>query len=172
MKTEQILQILRVSAWIVFISAIIRVIVLVGLFVLSHFSDGDGFQSDHLVPSVSMFSLLLAIAILHVQVWEKVKDILTQINLGNPFSMKTAQQLINTAYLLLSVWIISFIGKNYVHYLNKRISGATEFIQGFDFSLANFDADGIYLLNAGIVYIIAQVFKRGVELQQENELTI
>lgn len=172
MKTERILQILRVGAWIVYIGAIIRTVMLAVVFVLGHLAGEDVFQSDHFVPSIAIFSLLLAIAILHVQVWEKVKDILTQINLGNPFSMKTAQQLINTGYLLLSIWIVSFIGKSYVHYLNKSMSGAAEFVKSFDYSLVNFDVDGVYLLNAGIVYIIAQVFKRGVELQQENELTI
>ena len=172
MKTERILQILRVGAWIVYIGAIIRTVMLAVVFVLGHLKNGAGFQSGHFAPSVAIFSLLLAIAILHVQVWKKVKDILTQINLGKPFSMKTAHQLIDTGYLLLSIWIVSIIGENHVHYLNKSISGAAEFVQSFDYSLANFDADGVYLLNAGIVYIVAQVFKRGVELQQENELTI
>jgi len=172
MKTERILQILRVGAWIVYIGAIIRTVMLAAAFVISYFKDGIDFQSSHLFPSIAIFSLLLAIAVLHVQVWEKVKDTLTQINLENPFSMKTSQQMISVAHLLLSVWIVSFISKNYLQYVNKRMVGAADFVQSFDFSLVSFDVDGVYLLNAGIVYIIAQVFKRGVELQQENELTI
>lgn len=172
MKTEKILPIMRVGAWIVYIGAIIRTVMLVVVFVMSHLSGESDFQSNHFWPALAIFSLLWAISILHVQVWEKVKDILTEINLRNPFTMLTAYRLINTGYLLLSIWIVSFIGKNYMHYLQKSLAGTTEFTQSFDFSLVNFDADGLYLLNAGIVYIIAQIFKRGVELQQENELTI
>lgn len=86
--------------------------------------------------------------------------------------MLTAHRLISTGYLLLSIWIISFIGKNYLHSLQKSLAGITELMQSFGYAQAAFDADGVYLLNAGIVYIIAQIFKRGVELQQENELTI
>lgn len=172
MKTETILPILHVGAWIVYIGAIIRSVMLAVVFVLGNISGEDEFYSNHFWPAISIFSLLWAITILHVQVWEKVKDILTEINLGNPFTMLTAQRLVNTGYLLLAIWIVSFIGKNYLHYLHKSLEGTSEFMQGFSYSQAGFDADGVYLLNAGIVYIIAQVFRRGVELQQENELTI
>ncbi len=161
---------MRVGAWIVYIGAISRSVALAAFFVLSNLSGGSEFYSNHLWPALAIFSLLLTITILYVQIWEKVKDILTEINLRNPFSMKTAQQLTSVGYLLFSVWIVSFIGKNYMHYLNKRMSGATEFVQSFD--MASFDIDIVYLLNAGIIYIIAQIFRRGVELQQENELTI
>lgn len=172
MKTETILPILRVGAWIVYVGAIIRSVMIPVVFVLSRLKGENDFQSNHFWPALSIFSLLWAISILHVQVWEKVKDILTEINLKNPFTMMTAYRLISTGYLLLSIWIISFIGKNYLHYLEKSLSSTTEFMQSFDFSLVSFNVDGVYLLNAGIVYIIAQIFRRGVELQQENELTI
>ncbi len=172
MKTERILQIMRVGAWIVYIGAIIRSVMLVVAFVMANLSGKNEFYSRHFWPALSIFSLLWAITILHVQVWEKVKDILTEINLGNPFTMITAHRLINTGYLLLAIWVVSFIGKNYLHYLQKSLAGTTEFLQSFNYAQTSFDADGVYLLNAGIVYIIAQVFRRGVELQQENELTI
>lgn len=172
MKTERILTLLRVGAWIVYIGAIVRSVMIPVSFVLSRLKGENDFQSNHFWPALSIFSLLWVISILHVQVWEKVKDILTEINLKNPFTMLTAHRLISTGYLLLSIWIISFIGKNYVQYLQKSLTGTTEFMRSFDYSLIGFDADGVYLLNAGIVYIIAQVFRRGVELQQENELTI
>lgn len=172
MKTEQILPLLRVGAWIVYIGAIVRSVMLVVVFVLGNLSGEDEFFFRHFWPAIGVFSLLWAITILHVQVWEKVKDILTDMNLGNPFTMLTAQRLVNTGYLLLAIWIVSFIGKNYLHYLQKSLEGTSDFMQSFSYSQAGFDADGVYLLNAGIVYIIAQVFRRGVELQQENELTI
>ena len=172
MKTEQILPLLRVGAWIVYIGAIVRSVMLAVFFVLGNLSGENEFYSRHFWSAIFIFSLLWSISILHVQVWEKVKDILTEINLNNPFTMLTAHRLVSTGYLLLSIWIVSFIGKNYLHYLHKSLEGTSEFMQGFSYSQAGFDADGVYLLNAGIVYIIAQVFRRGVELQQENELTI
>lgn len=172
MKTEQILSLLRVGAWIVYIGAIIRTGVLAVGYGHAYISGEIDFHSASGWPSLWIFSLLLTILILHVQIWERIKNILTEINLKNPFTMLTAHRLISTGYLLLSIWIISFLGKNYLHYLQKSLVGSTEFMQSFGYAQAGFDADSVYLLNAGIVYIIAQIFKRGVELQQENELTI
>ena len=172
MKTEQILPLLRVGAWIVYVGAIVQSVMIPVSFVLSRLKGENDFQSHHFWSALGIVSLLWAISILHVQVWEKVKDILTEINLKNPFTMLTAHRLISTGHLLLSIWIVSFIGKNYMHFPQQSLTGTNEFIESFDFAMNGFDADVVYLLNAGIIYIIGQIFKRGVELQQENELMI
>lgn len=54
------------------------------------------------------------------------------------------------------------IGNGYFDFISKRT--------GID--LVNHFNHGEYFFMAGIVYIISQIFKRGVELQEENELTV
>jgi hypothetical protein len=116
-------------------------------------------------------SLLMAGLILYVELWEQVKYVLT--NMNTPFTMETARRLTRISYSLLAIWIIAFVGKNYLHYVQKRFPELDDLTTGYVANLGGgFEANGILLLNAGIVYIIAQVFRRGVELQQENELTI
>ncbi len=97
-----------------------------------------------------------------MQVWEKVKDLLTKINLKSPFKMEAALLLEKIGYFLMGIWIVGTIAENYVQWLSKSIGK----------SLIDVKIDFNYLFIAGIVYIISQVFKRGVEIQNENELTV
>jgi hypothetical protein len=174
MKTEQILPILRVGAWVVFIGAIVRTVIVAITFVMRIYEQAKTEpESGTLLASLLLMSLLMASMLLYVDLWRQVKDVLTNINLGTPFTMETARRLGSISYSLLGVWIVAFIGKNYMHYIQKRMPGLNDLTTGYIADLGgSFDANGILLLNAGIVYIIAQVFRRGVELQQENELTI
>ena len=184
MKTERVLSLLRIVAWVVYIGAIIRAVLMTVVIVRSFFlpekfnflrenaTTMDSLPIDQSGMVLLVVSLSFTIMVLYIQLWEKVKNLLTEINLSNPFTMQVASQLLNTSYVLLSIWIISFIGKNYSHYLYKRVPEIGSVVRSLDSDLTGFDASGVYLLTAGIVYIVAQVFRRGVELQQENELTI
>ncbi len=174
MKTEQILPILRVGAWIVYIGAIIRTVVFAVSFVVRiYWQVKEDPKSGTLLAYIMLLSLLMAGMILYVELWRQVKDVLTNINLGTPFTMETARSLASVSYSLLAIWIVAFVGKNYLHYIQKRMPGLADLTTGYIADLGGgFDVNGVLLLNAGIVYIIAQIFRRGVELQQENELTI
>jgi hypothetical protein len=177
MKTEQILNVLRVLVWVVFIGSIVRTVIMAVVLIRTFFFTGSlgslrDLPTGHSVALLLVTSLALAVMALYVQLWEKMKDLLTEINLGNPFTMDMAQRLQRTSHLLLSIWIVGFIGKSYSHYLSKNLPDVSRLVQTIDSDLTGFDGSSVYLLTAGIVYIVAQVFKRGVELQQENELTI
>ncbi|MBB5282288.1 hypothetical protein HNQ92_000409 [Rhabdobacter roseus] len=178
MRTERILRILRVVSWWIYIGAIVRALVQVGFFVgllLSKEGTTPGnllAQPQGLLLFVLAFSLSFTVVMLYVNLWKRVKDVLTRITISNPFTMDIARMLEKTGYLLLTIWIISFIGLNFRHYLKKHFSSLGQALDGIDADLLGFDARGMYLLAAALVYVISQVFKRGVELQQENELTI
>lgn len=174
MKTEQILPILRVGTWVVYIGTIVRTVVFAVSFIVRiYWQIREDPKSGTLLPSLLMLSLLMAGMILYVELWRQVKDVLTNLNLGTPFTMETARRLASISYSLLAIWIVAFVGKNYMHYIQKRMPELADLTTGYIADLGTgFDVSGVLLLNAGIVYIIAQVFKRGVELQQENELTI
>ena len=80
----------------------------------------------------------------------------------NPFTVTISAKIQKISYLLFELWVVSFIGNNYIKFIGKE--------SGID--LVNHFNQGEYFFMAGIVYIISQIFKRGVELQEENELTV
>lgn len=173
-QTEKILDILRIVAWVSFIGSIILLTVKVVAFTVGllapstnmTFSGTDiklsGLRKDHLKEYIFAFSLLIVIAFLNVQVWKNVKDVLYKINLKSPFSIEVANILEKIGYFLISVWAIGSMADGYLDFLSKRIDGVEMGV----------DIDFNYIFTAGIVYIISQIFKRGVELQEENELTV
>ncbi len=77
--------------------------------------------------------------------------------------MEVEKKLESIAFLLLGVWIVSSIfWKTYIYYLSQATGIQLQ---------ANNSGDE-YLFMAGIIYIISQVFKRGIEIQEENQLTV
>ena len=112
---------------------------------------------------VSAMSLTIAVSALKALIWYVVFKLLSKLKLQTPFSMEVEKKLEIIAYLLLGVWIVSsFFWKTYLHYLSKETGILLPTNNGGD----------EYLFMAGIIYIISQVFKRGIEIQSENELTV
>jgi hypothetical protein len=107
--------------------------------------------------------LMIAVAALKAFIWYVVFELLSKLKLQTPFSMVVEKKLERIAYLLLGVWIVSSIfWKTYIYYLSQAT--------GIQLP-ANTSGDE-YLFMAGIIYIISQVFKRGIEIQEENDLTV
>ena len=112
---------------------------------------------------VFAMSLLIAVSALKAFIWYVVFDLLSKLKLQTPFSMEVEKKLERIAYLLLGVWIISSIfWKTYIYYLSKDTG----------IQLPANNSGDEYFFMAGIVYIISQVIKRGIEIQEENDLTV
>jgi len=88
--------------------------------------------------------------------------ILKKLKLNRPFSMGIYILISRIAQLALLIGCLSFI----VNLINELIVG------NFFISLNLDNKDFQFFLVAGVVYIIAQVYKRSVEIQTENDLTI
>ena len=74
-------------------------------------------------------------------------------------------ELLNFSYLTLIIGLLNYIGKSW---LEKQYTG-TKFIQ----EIASFWVDSeAFILMGAVIYIIARIFKTGVELQKENELVV
>jgi len=107
--------------------------------------------------------LNIAVSVLKALVWFLVFDLLSKLKLQTPFSKEVAIKLERIAYLLLGVWIVSSaFWKIYIYYLAQDT--------GIHLPTANIGDE--YLFVAGIIYIISQIFKRGIEIQEENDLTV
>lgn len=107
--------------------------------------------------------LIIAVFALKAFIWYVVYELLSKLKLQTPFSMVVEKKLERIAFALLAVWIVSSIfWSTYIYYLSKETGIQLPANNGVD----------EYLFLAGIIYIISQVFKRGIEIQEENDLTV
>jgi|SRR5664279_2353740 len=112
---------------------------------------------------VSAMCLTIAVAGLKAKIWYVVYQLLSKLKLHTPFSMEVEKKLELIAYLLLAVWLLSTIfWKTLIFYVSRDTS----------IHLAINNNGDEYLFMAAMMYIISQVFKRGIEIQEENQLTV
>lgn len=113
----------------------------------------------------SMYSFILGIAILKAYLFYIVIRLIHKLDLAKPFSSYVSKQIAHISYFTLSIGIISYIARESAKNLMHR---------GFEIDQLNrFWVDGqAFILMAAVVYVIATIFKKGVELQNENDLTV
>jgi hypothetical protein len=178
--TEQVLKILNILSWIIFIGVCIEAgaIILVTLYVLiinpdaTHsFWNGNGllgiYQYDH--GYFLVFTLLLGIvAVMKALIFYLIVKILhdKKLNMAKPFNKEVGRFIFNLCYLAFGIGMFSYWGGKYIAWLIK---------QGVDVAevqLLRFAGADVWLFMGVVLFVIAQIFKRGIEIQTENELTI
>ncbi len=113
----------------------------------------------------SMYSFILVIAILKAVLFYVVITLLSKLDLAKPFNSFVSKQITQISYYTFSIGLLSYIAqqtaKNLMHH-------------GFvTDNLNRFWTDSeAFILMAAVVYIIATIFKKGVEIQMENDLTV
>ena len=86
--------------------------------------------------------------------------------MSQPFSKEVGRFMFKISYLCLFIGFISWWGVKYTEWLVKQSvhMPAIEHLR-----LGGAD---VWLFMGVVLYVIAQIFKRGIELQSENELTV
>jgi hypothetical protein len=113
----------------------------------------------------SMYSFVLVIAILKAVLFYTVIRLVSKIDLSKPFNSFVSRQISQISYYTLSIGLLSYIArqsaKNLVHH-------------GFVTDNLNpFWADSqAFILMAAVIYVIAAIFKKGIDIQNENDLTV
>jgi hypothetical protein len=110
---------------------------------------------------VQTVSFLVAIPMLKAHASYLVIQTLSKFNLKNPFTMEVVKKLESISYILLGTWVVTILSNAHTRWIEK-MTGA--FYGTYE--------SGEFIFIVGLVYIFSQVFKRGVEIQSENELTI
>ena len=171
-RTRQILTVMYILAWVAFIGLMIEAGAILVSFAVSCVNP-EG--AKNLYKGLNLYSLrefnfwhyaqfvsfMVAIPIMKAYIMFLVVKTLSKVNLVNPFKIEVALRLERISYVLFATWLVSLLSNVYSHWLLK-ITGE-QYENG---------VSGEYLFVAGLVYIISQVFKRGVEIQSENELTV
>lgn len=167
---------LIVIAWIIFVGLCIEAGGLIVNFVYSIFKpevisklyqklDLSEIYNRSAVAFYSIYSLLLVIAILKAYLFYIVIKMVSKMELDNPFSSFVADKITQISYFTLSIGVLSYIARQ----TTKKL-----YVNGYDVeSLNQFWGDSqAYILMAAIIYVIATIFQKGVELQKENDLTV
>ena len=114
--------------------------------------------------NVVMIFLILSSATKAYLVY-RVIQILSKINLIQPFNQNMASLITNISYVALAIGIIEVMADSYLGFLSG--SSMTRL------PLKSFvENDNQFLFLAGIIFIISIVFKRGLEIQSDNNLTV
>jgi hypothetical protein len=179
-QTEKILNVLRIIAWIGYVGSIVVAIVIIGFSIALFFIPSNAdftkalFITDRKLPFLILkneylgrlvFYLILGLLKCYfvIKVWKLVKDTLTDLNIISPFSAKTAISIEKVAYLMIVISVVDFFTQQYVSTLEGLTTNHVKY---------NFSLDLTYIFVIGIVYLISQIFKRGIEIQEENDLTV
>jgi hypothetical protein len=175
-KNNWIFYSLHIVAWLIFVGLCIEAGGLVVNFIFSilkpEFVDNLYQKLDlgamyHFNKGVffGVYGFILTTSILKAYLFYLVIMLLSKINMVKPFSSEVAKQITQISYLTFSIGIISFVARKVTDNLP---------IDQFDTaSLHHFWVDSqAFILMAAVVYVIATIFTKGVEIQNENDLTV
>lgn len=175
-NNKVVLQVLHVISWVIFIGLCIEAGALIFNFVFTlikpiasqniykglNFSEMYEKQFLHYV-GVMIFMIVLSV--LKASLFYLVVLIFQKINLVNPFHETIGKLIEKLSYEALSIAIISVV---FIQYTKQLLH------KGYVVSNLEHYADdtAAFFMMAAILFVIAQVFKKGIELQKENELTV
>ena len=112
-----------------------------------------------------IYSLILSVALLKSVLFYSVIRLMHTMNLSKPFDLFVSSQILRISYFTLSVGFLSYIARQFARNLQQHgliTDGLHQFWE---------DSQAFVLMGA-VIYIIAAIFKRGVDIQSENDLTV
>ena len=167
---------LHIVAWIIFVGLCIEAGGLIVNFIFSLFKpemvknlyqklDLSKMYERSQWVYFGMYSYILFIAILKACMFYVVIQLIMKLDLKKPFNDYAARKITTISYYTLSIGLISYIA---------RQSSRSLMHQGFEIDILDqFWADSeAFILMAAVIYIIATIFSKGVEIQNENDLTV
>lgn len=179
-STSQILKALYILSWIIFVGLCIEagsvIVSTIARMVLDP-SDAQKFWQKVDLSSLYAFDpvyflieatfisiVILLKAVIFYLIIKFLQD--KKLDMTLPFSKELRRFISNIAYLTFFIGLLSAWGNNYSKWFVQQgvIMPDTE----------NMSLDGadVWIFMSVILLVIAQIFKRGIEIQSENELTI
>jgi hypothetical protein len=178
-STKQVLQILYVIAWIIFVGLCIEAGGFITNAVFALLKPGAVgylwqevdlsalFKYDHgyffaLTCTMSIATVMktwlfyLIIKMLHNK----------KLNIEQPFSKEVRRFIFSISYLALFTGLFCWWGAKYAAWLVKQG------VDMPDIQYLRLGGADVWLFMGVILFVIAQIFKRGIEIQSENELTV
>jgi hypothetical protein len=170
-KTENLLTVMHILAWVVFIGLAIQA----GAIIISYIvSIGHAQAAKNLfrgmdlyayrVQSFGHYSFVVGYRVIfcitEAYTAYLMTSLLSKLNISKPFNVDVVKLMQRISYCILYVWLIAMVYNTHVGILEQHYGLVATYIPG----------DFIFI--AAVVYVFAQMFKRGIEIQSENELTV
>ena len=120
---------------------------------------------DSRLAFFGIYSFILVIAVLKAFLFYIVIRLMHKMDLLKPFNSFASGQILQISYYTLSIGLLSYIARQ----LSKNLMH-----NGFvPDNLNQFWTDSqAFILMGAVIFIIATIFKKGVDLQTENDLTV
>ncbi len=178
--TEQMLKILYVLSWIIFVGVCIEAGGFIfNAFFMMVFNPVDAkhlwqevdlsalYQYDHgqffaetclmsIVAVMRAILLYLIVKILHDK----------KLNMDKPFSAELGNFISKISWVAVAIGLFSGWGVKYTAWLVKQG------VKMPDIEYLRLGGADVWLFMGIVLFVIAQIFKRGIEIQTENELTV
>lgn len=179
-SNKRIRQILTIISWIIFIGLGIEA----GTFISSALSnlllepskaaimwypaDLTSLYNFNQSYFITLSSLIIIVSILKALLFYLIVKILhhKKLNITQPFNTETGRFIFNIAYITLTIGLFSHWGAEYTTWL---ISEGMKMPSLEQLSLSGSD---VWLFMSVTLFVIAHIFKKGIEIQTENELTV
>lgn len=175
-KTNLVTKFLHVISWIIFIGLCIQTGTLIFNYTFIQFHIFE-VKNLYLILDLSqlftqdevLFGLLFSLAIgvtgMKAYTFFLITQIFENLNLQKPFSDKIFSLISKISYYIFFVGILAALSHEFQQGLLKR---------GYDVAAAGqyWNDYEAFLMMAAVIFVIAQIFKKGLEIQSENELTV
>ena len=175
-QNDFIFKALTVIAWVIFVALCIEACALLVNFIYSLYNpvvlknlyqklDLSEMYNRSTAAYYSIYTFILVIAFLKAGLFYDVIKLVSKLDLNRPFSSFVSKQISSISYTTFAIGLISIVARQTANNLSHK---------GFDVNRLNdFWVDSqAYFLMAGVIYAIATIFKRGIEIQNENDSTI
>ena len=113
----------------------------------------------------SMYSFILVVSLLKAYLFYIVVTLMHKMELSNPFSSFVSAQITKISYYTFSIGLLSFVARQTAKNIQQHGYVIDDLNQFWVDSQA-------FILMAAVVYVIATIFKKGIEIQNENDLTV
>ncbi len=167
---------LHVVAWLIFIGLSIEAGGLIVNFIFSVFKPemvGNLYQKLDLSKLYAaskwsfygMYSFAVIISILKAVLFYCLIQMLLKLDLAKPFNNYITKKILQLSYYTFEIGILSYTAREVAKNLENH---------GYEIDKLNqFWVDSqAFIIMSAIIYVIAQIFKRGVEIQEDNDLTV
>ena len=177
LKTNNLVfTVLLIVAWIIFVALCIEAGGLIVNFAFSLYRPefvknlyqkldlSEVYQLSKLTFFV-IYGYIIAISVLKSWLFYTVIMLMHKMDHSKPFNHYVSKQISRIGYFTLFIGILSLVANHVVESLmpNAVINGTLNQFWG--------ESEAFILMGA-VIYIIAVIFKRGVEIQDEHDLTV
>jgi len=176
-KTNNLVfKVLKIVAWVIFVSLSIEAGSLIVNFIFTLYNpefvpklfeklDLSEMYERSKWAFFNMYSFVLVISILKAHLFYIVIRLVTKINLSKPFNRFASRQILQLSYYTLSIGLLSHLARQVAKNLQHHGHNVD--------TLNQFWADSqAFILMAAVIYVIATIFSKGVEYQEELEETV